>query len=180
MAYSPHGSRIVYPSLPETLTEDDLARLSTVTSEEWAWVRGVARRGPPIVALLGHLKMFQHVGRFLSVADLPSAAISHVAKQIHLEVPSDLGYDRRTLCRHHQAVRQYLGITLWGAKARRIASTAIGFRPLPRSCGKLHWTRLPDALCPLLLPVAMRPLRSMPSTSTKPRPRFAKPRQSRD
>ncbi len=30
MAYSPHGSRIVYPSLPETLTEDDLARLSTV------------------------------------------------------------------------------------------------------------------------------------------------------
>lgn len=36
MAYSPHGSRIVYPSLPETLTEDDLARLSTVTSEEGA------------------------------------------------------------------------------------------------------------------------------------------------
>jgi hypothetical protein len=26
MAHSPHGSRIVYPSLPETLTEDDLAR----------------------------------------------------------------------------------------------------------------------------------------------------------
>ncbi|MGA2838744.1 MAG: DUF4158 domain-containing protein [Steroidobacteraceae bacterium] len=63
--------------------------------------------------------------RLLSVADLPSAVISHVAKQIHLEVPTDLGYDRRTLYRHHQAIRQYLGITPWGAKARGIASTAI-------------------------------------------------------
>jgi hypothetical protein len=81
MAYSPHGSRIVYSSLPETLTEDDLPRLFTVTSEEWAWARGVARRGPSMVALLAHLKMFQHVGRFLSLADLPSAVISHVAKR---------------------------------------------------------------------------------------------------
>jgi TnpA family transposase len=125
MAHSPHGSRIVYPSLPETLTEDDLARLFAVTSEEWAWARGVARRGPSMVALLAHLKMFQHVGRFLSVADLPSAVISHVAKQIHLEVPTDFGYDRRTLYRHHQAIRQYLGITPWGAKARGVASRAI-------------------------------------------------------
>jgi hypothetical protein len=101
------------------------SRLSTVISEEWAWARGVARRGSSVVALLAHLKMFQHVGRFLSVADLPSAVISHVAMQIHLEVPSDLGYDRRTLYRHHQAIRQYLGITPWGAKARGIASTAI-------------------------------------------------------
>src|ERR1700722_15467102 len=123
MAHSPHGSRIVYPSLPEAL--DDLAQLSTVTSEEWAWARGVARRGPSMVALLAHLKVFQHVARFLSVADLPSAVIAHVAKQIHLDVPTDLECDRRTLYRHHQAIRQYLGITPWGAKARGVASTAI-------------------------------------------------------
>ncbi len=53
MAHSPQGSRIVYSSLPETLTEDDLARLSTVNSEEWAWARGVARRGPSMVRQQG-------------------------------------------------------------------------------------------------------------------------------
>jgi hypothetical protein len=53
------SSRIVYPKLPATLTEIDLPRLFSVTSEEWAWARTVARRGPSMVALLTHLKMFQ-------------------------------------------------------------------------------------------------------------------------
>jgi hypothetical protein len=39
MAYSPHGSRIVYPSLPETLTEDDL--------------RGVYRNLPKVAVSCG-------------------------------------------------------------------------------------------------------------------------------
>jgi hypothetical protein len=72
--------------------------------------------------------------RLLWVADLPSAVISHVAKQIHLEVPTDLGYDRRTLYRHHQAIRQYLGITPWGAQARGIASTAIAAAVRSATC----------------------------------------------
>jgi hypothetical protein len=41
------SSRIVYPKLPATFTEIDLPRLFGVTSEEWAWARTVARRGPP-------------------------------------------------------------------------------------------------------------------------------------
>jgi hypothetical protein len=41
--------------------------------------------------------MFQHAGRFLPVAELPSVAIAHVAEQIYLEAPMEFGYDRRTL-----------------------------------------------------------------------------------
>src|SRR5665213_3334767 len=74
---------------------------------------------------LPHLKVFQHVGRFLPVRDLPPAAIAHVAKQIYLDTPQEFGYDRRTLYRHHKAIREYLGITPWGAEARKIASKAI-------------------------------------------------------
>jgi hypothetical protein len=119
------SSRIVYPKLPATLTENDLARLFDVTSEEWAWARTVARRGPSMVALLTHLKVFQHIGRFLPIVEWPSTAIAYIAKQIYLDTPTELGYDRRTLYRHHHAIREYLGITPWGAKPRGVASKAI-------------------------------------------------------
>src|ERR1700675_917300 len=51
--------------------------------------------------------------------------MSFVVAQARLEMPSDFGYDRRTLYRHHRAIREFFGITPWGAKARAIASGAI-------------------------------------------------------
>jgi hypothetical protein len=89
------NSRIIYPKLPATLTEDELRLLFTIESDEWAWARTVARRGPSMAALLTHLKIFQHVGRFLPIRDLPSAAVARVAKQIHRDAPMEFGYDCR-------------------------------------------------------------------------------------
>jgi TnpA family transposase len=120
-----YGSRIVYPRMPEPLTESDLAGLFTVSPQEDHWARTVARKGPSLAVLLTHLKVFQHVGRFLPIAELPAAAVSFVVAQARLEMPLDFGYDRRTLYRHHRAIREFLGITPWGAKARAIASGAI-------------------------------------------------------
>jgi Domain of unknown function (DUF4158) len=125
MDHSQYGSRIVYPRMPEPLTESDLAGLFTVSPEEDHWARTVARKGPSLAVLLTHLKVFQHVGRFLPIAELPAAAMSFVVAQARLEMPSDFGYDRRTLYRHHRAIREFLGITPWGARARAIASGAI-------------------------------------------------------
>ena len=125
MDHSQYGSRIVYPRMPEPLTESDLAGLFTVSPEEDHWARTVARKGPSLAVLLTHLKVFQHVGRFLPITELPAAAMSFVVTQARLEMPSDFGYDRRTLYRHHRAIREFLGITPWGAKARAIASGAI-------------------------------------------------------
>jgi len=125
MDYSQYGSRIVYPRMPEPLTESDLAGLFTVSPQEDHWARTVARKGPSLAVLLTHLKVFQHVGRFLPIAELPAAAMAFVIAQARLEMPSDFGYDRRTLYRHHRAIREFLGITPWGAKARAIASGAI-------------------------------------------------------
>jgi hypothetical protein len=64
--------------MPEPLTEGDLARLFTVSPQENHWARTVARKGPSLAVLLTHLKVFQHVGRFLPIAELPAAAMSHV------------------------------------------------------------------------------------------------------
>ena len=125
MDHSQYGSRIFYPRVPEPLTESDLASLFTVSPEEDHWARTVARKGPSLAVLLTHLKVFQHVGRFLPIAELPAVAMSFVVAQARLEMPSDFSYDRRTLYRHHRAIREFLGITPWGAKARGIASGAI-------------------------------------------------------
>jgi len=125
MDHSQYGSRIVYPQMPEPLTERDLACVFTVSPQEDHWARTVARKGPWLAVLLTQLKVFQHVGRFLPTAELPAAGMSHVIAQAGLEMPADFGYDRRTLYRQHHAIREFLGITPWGAKARAIASGAI-------------------------------------------------------
>ena len=118
-------SRIVYPKLPEILTEGDLERLFTFSLEEHHWALTVSRRGPSTIALLTHLKVFQTIGRFLGLSELPRAGISRVAKQLYLPDSTTLIHDRRTLYRHHSAIRDYLKITPWGVKARGVAAAAI-------------------------------------------------------
>jgi hypothetical protein len=86
-----YGSRIVYPRMPEPLTESDLASLFTVSPQENHWARTVARKGPSLVVLLTHLKVFQHVGWFLPIADLPTDVKSYVVAQARLEMPADFG-----------------------------------------------------------------------------------------
>ena len=121
----PPLSRLVYPTLPTVLTDDDLVRLFTVTHEDEQWAFTIARRGPSLIQLLIHLKVFQHLGRFLAAADLPRTALAHIGRRFRIDVPDAFDYDRRTLYRHHRAIRQHLGITSWGPKARDVAIAAI-------------------------------------------------------
>ncbi len=118
-------SRIIYPRFSDSLTDDDLVRLFIVSHEEDKWCFTIARRGPSLIMLVTHLKVFQHLGRFLTVADLPHAVVNHISKHFDIEVPDAFEYDRRTLYRHHRVIRQHLGITPWGVKARAIAEAAI-------------------------------------------------------
>jgi hypothetical protein len=124
MGQAQRDSRSGYPKFSNTLTEGDLRFvLFTVTPEEeqWAqWVTTIARRAPSMVALLMYLKAFQHVGRFLQVAEIPSATISRVAERLYQAVPAALSYIRRILHRQHRAIRRYLAITSCAAKARRV------------------------------------------------------------
>ena len=104
-------SRIVYPKFPDTLTENDLARLFSVSYEDERWAFTIARRGPSLSVLLTHMEVSQHLGRFLGIADLPKAAMGFIGKRFGIEVPGAFDYDRRTLYRHHRAIRKHLGIT---------------------------------------------------------------------
>lgn len=78
-----------------------------------------------MVALLAQLKVFEHIGRFLPFRALPTVSMSYVAQQLSLEMPLEFVIDRRTTYRHNSAIRHFLRITPWGAKARGVASAAI-------------------------------------------------------
>ncbi len=56
------GSRLVCPKLSVPLTDTELARISTPTSDERDRATAVARFGPTRVALLVHLKVFGFLG----------------------------------------------------------------------------------------------------------------------
>ena len=119
------GSRIVYPKLFATLTEADLVSQFRLAPEERAWAGTAARRGPSMVALLTQLKVFQSIGHFLPLAQIPATALSYIAKQLSLAAPTDVSIDPRTTYRQNSAIRTYLGVTPWGASARAVASNAV-------------------------------------------------------
>src|SRR6266481_6030661 len=125
MDESRDGSRIVYPKLLATLTESDLISQFRLAPEERAWAGTAARRGPSMVVLATQLKVFQSIGHFLPLVQVPATALSYIAKQLSLTVPADVSIDPRTTYRQSSAIRTYLGVTPWGASARAVASKAV-------------------------------------------------------
>jgi hypothetical protein len=78
-----------------------------------------------MVVLLAQPKVFQSIGHFLPLAQIPVTALSYIAKQLSLAAPTDVSIDPRTTYRQNRAIRAYSGVTPWGASARAIASRAL-------------------------------------------------------
>lgn len=125
-AAAPRGTpRIIYPHLPVPLTPEALHRLFTPSYDERRWGSAVARTPSSQVALLVQLKIFQAVGRFLSVEDIPASAIEHVARRLGVECEVRLVYARNTLYRHQAAVLKHLAVTSWDAEARELTESTM-------------------------------------------------------
>ena len=99
------GSRIVYPKLLVALTDADLVSQFQLAPEERAWAGTAARRGPSMVVLLTQLKVFQSIGRFLPLAQIPATALAYIARQLSLAAPTDVSIDPRTTYRQNSACR---------------------------------------------------------------------------
>jgi hypothetical protein len=132
------GSRIVYPKLLAALTEAALVSQFRLAPEERAWAGTVARRGLSMVVVLTRLKVFQSIGHFLPLAQIPATALSYIAKQLSLAALTDVSTDPRTTYRQNSAIRTYLSVTPWGASARGIASNAVAVAAETRVGGELR------------------------------------------
>ena len=76
-----------YPHLKPDPTERELVDLYTPTEAERALAAGIGKRPLPRVAALIHLKVFQRLGYFIPLAEVPPAIREHIAQQASLVRP---------------------------------------------------------------------------------------------
>src|SRR6266436_9357763 len=76
-------TRLLYPKLAQRLSTEDLHRIFGPTYKERQWAPTVARSPSSQVALLVQLKIFQAVGRFLPMKDVPAVDVSKSCPTFH-------------------------------------------------------------------------------------------------
>ena len=122
---TPTTARVIYPDLPIPLTPGDLQQLLSPSFDERKWSPTVTRTAESQVALLVQLKIFQTIGRFLPVANIPLVAIEYMARRMGAESGSHLFFPDRTLYRHRQAILKRLEVVSWGTEARALAQATM-------------------------------------------------------
>lgn len=118
--------RTAYPRFKRSPLAKELDALYTPTDEELNFALKFARKPQFRFGLLVLLKSFQRLGYFPAIGDVPPSVIQHI------QTASDLGAvtlptyeESRTLYRHHQAIRERLGVSAWGDHGLRIAGEAM-------------------------------------------------------
>ncbi len=118
--------RTAYPRFKRSPLAKELEALYTPTDDELSFANALARKAQPRFGLLLLLKSFQRLGYFPSMEEIPPAIVQHVrtASGIDAEVLPNYA-ELRTLYRHHQAIRERLGVSAWGEDGLRVASEAM-------------------------------------------------------
>ncbi len=83
-------ARVIYPELPDPLTSKDLHRLFSPSFDERKWAPTVARTPASQVGLLVQLKVFQTIGRFRRVSDIPAIVFLTSLYLLHRTPPTSV------------------------------------------------------------------------------------------
>ena len=117
-----------YPRLKSHVSVRDLAVIYTPNVDELSLAKQVTRGAVAQLGFLVLLKIFQRLGYFVPISQVPSAIIEHIASvaQIQLAITELAGYDSSgTRKRHLQIIRQTLHINCYDKDARHILMLAM-------------------------------------------------------
>jgi len=89
--------RTAYPRLKQNLTKTELRDFYTPPSEEIEFVRQTARKEDTQLHLLVHLKLFEQLGYFLNIEDVPELLISHLRSALQDDIHTRPFLDREAL-----------------------------------------------------------------------------------
>jgi len=118
--------RTAYPRFKRSLSAKDLAEIYTPSAQDYAFVCQAARKPQLRLNLMVLLKVFQRLGYFPRLSDVPAIAVQHIQAAMHLNPALTLHYpSSRTMRAHHQAIRAYLQVIPSGRQTRHLAATAI-------------------------------------------------------
>ena len=76
--------RTAYPRLKPSFTKSELSDFYTPTLEELHFVRGKSRKSETQIHLLIHLKIFQRLGYFPNIEDVPESLIKYLQAVLKL------------------------------------------------------------------------------------------------
>ena len=118
--------RTAYPRFKRSPSARELETLYTPTADELSFARANARKAQPRFGLLLLLKSFQRLGYFPAVDDIPPSIVQHIRAAASIDAESSPSYEeQRTLYRHHQMIRERLGVSAWGEDGLRVAGEAM-------------------------------------------------------
>jgi TnpA family transposase len=120
--------RTAYPRLKSRLTQRELDETFTPTPVELALTAEATKADDEELRLnlLVSLKCFQHLGYFLPPEDVPARVVRHMRSSLQLPARVAAGYDwPRTMYRHRQAIRDYLGIRQYDDGGEALAAEAV-------------------------------------------------------
>lgn len=122
-----------YPRLKAEPTPKELADLYTPTAEEREFVASQVRQSTARLAFLIHFKLFQRLGYFVRLTDVPAPILQHIAQtsglrrlppRTQLEAYDDSGAQRR----HMKLLRTHLNVRAMDEAGnhwlRQVAETA--------------------------------------------------------
>jgi TnpA family transposase len=118
--------RTAYPRFKQNPLPHELDVLYTPTQDELEFANGMVRKEQHRFSILLLLKTFQRLGYFPTLENIPLTIVQHVriVSGICNEV-SPVYNDLKTQYRHHQAIRQRLGVSAWSDDGLHIVSEAM-------------------------------------------------------
>lgn len=129
--------RTAYPRFKRSPSARELETLYTPTADELSFARANARKAQPRFGLLLLLKSFQRLGYFPAVDDIPPSIVQHIRAAASIDAESSPSYEeQRTLYRHHQMIRERLGVSAWGEDGLRVAGEAMASAGNSTPCWK--------------------------------------------
>ncbi|WP_308250407.1 Tn3 family transposase [Sphaerisporangium fuscum] len=118
--------RTAYPRFARAVSARELAEVFTPSLAEVEWARGKTQDDQHLLALLVWLKVYQRLGYFPKLVDVPGVVAEHIrgvtglADQVVLTDAAE-----RSAKRHRSFVRQRMGVVYDAAGVRAVAAEAI-------------------------------------------------------
>lgn len=118
--------RTAYPRFKRYYTSNELSVIYTPTSAEITFALKVTSGEENFFNLIVLLKVFQRLGYFPQIADIPLAIIEHIQKALHRQEKNTVSYQYApTLSRHKKAIRSYLQINPFNQQAENLITEII-------------------------------------------------------
>jgi hypothetical protein len=118
--------RTAYPRFKRYYTANELDKIYTPTRIEIAFALKVTAGEENHFNLLVLLKVFQRLGYFPKITDIPLAIINHIRTVLDLQEDRTFSYQYpSTLSRHKKAIRSYLQVSPFNQKGKAIITAVI-------------------------------------------------------